>query len=98
MAGPLTRPSVLLTVATSPSGVSSPYWAAITSYPSACSGGITLPKLEPSAHIPWQKTMLGLVVFISNLPFFDFVALLPALSLLVRWTLSFLRHPGSDVG
>jgi hypothetical protein len=78
--------------------VSSPYWAAITSYPSACSGGITLPKLEPSAHIPWQKTMLGLVVFIANLPFFDFVALLPALSLFVRWTLTFLRHPCSDVG
>jgi hypothetical protein len=30
--------------------------------------------------------------------FFDFVALLPALSPLVRWTLSFLRHPCSDVG
>jgi hypothetical protein len=22
---------------------------------------ITLPKLEPSAHVPWQNTMLGLV-------------------------------------
>jgi hypothetical protein len=57
-----------------------------------------LPKLEPSAHIPWQKTMLGLVVFIENLPLFDFVALLPAFSLFVRWTLTFLRHPCSDVG
>jgi hypothetical protein len=40
---------------------SSPYWAAITSYPSACSGGMTLLKLEPSAQMPWTKTMLGLV-------------------------------------
>jgi hypothetical protein len=35
MAGLLTRPNVRFTVATSPSGVSRPYWAAITSYPSA---------------------------------------------------------------
>jgi len=62
MAGLPTRPSVRFTVATSPSGVSRPYWAAITSYPSAWSGGITLLKLEPSAQIPWQKTTLGLCV------------------------------------
>src|SRR2546426_556526 len=61
MAGLLTRPSVRFTVATSPSFVSRPYWAAITSYPSAWSAGITLLKHEPSAQIPWQKTMLGLV-------------------------------------
>src|SRR5216683_7923988 len=61
MAGLLTRPSVRFTVATSPSGVSRPYCAATTSYPSACSAGITLLKHEPSAQIPWQKTMLGLV-------------------------------------
>src|SRR5580693_7614646 len=70
MAGLPTRPSVRFTAATSPSGVSRPYWAAITSYPSACSGGITLLKLEPSAHIPWQKTMLGFFAFISSLPSF----------------------------
>src|SRR5258707_13359429 len=95
MAGLLTRPSVRLTVATSPSGVSRPYWAAITSYPSACSGGITLLKLEPSAHIPWQKTMLGLVVLISNLRFwFSFAGL----RRLMRWPLAFLHHPRSDIG
>src|SRR6202521_5269099 len=60
MAGLLTRPSVPFTAATSPSFVSRPYWAAITSYPSDCSVGITLLKHEPSAQIPWQKTMLGL--------------------------------------
>ena len=59
MAGLPTRPSVRFTVATSPSGVSRPYWAAITSCPSACSGGITLLKHEPSAQRPWQNTMLG---------------------------------------
>jgi DNA-3-methyladenine glycosylase II len=30
-----------------------------TSWPSSCSGGITLLKHEPSAQLPWQKTMLG---------------------------------------
>jgi hypothetical protein len=35
MTGLLTRPRVRFTVATSPSGVSRRYWAAITSYPSA---------------------------------------------------------------
>jgi hypothetical protein len=56
-------------------------------------------KLEPSAHIPWQKTMLGLVVFISNVPFV-LISLLffLQLSLLVRWTRAFLRHPCSDEG
>src|ERR1700722_18927587 len=99
MAGLLTRPSVRWTVATSPSGVSSPYWAAITSYPSACSGGITLPKLEPSAHIPWQKTMLGLFVFISNFPSLSFfVALRLSLLLLLGWALAFLHHPRPDIG
>jgi len=98
MAGLLTRPSVRFTVATSPSGVSSPYWAAITSYPSACSGGITLLKLDPSAHIPWQKTMLGLVVFIPNLPFWFSLLFFAALSLLMRWPLAFLHHPRPDIG
>src|SRR4051794_20509539 len=60
MAGPLTRPSVRMTVATSRSGVSRPYWAASTWCPSAWSGAITLLKHEPSAQRPWQKTMLGL--------------------------------------
>ena len=50
MAGLLTRPSVLLTVAMSFAVVLSPYWAAIT-----------LLKHEPSAHSLWQKTMLGFV-------------------------------------
>src|SRR5712692_6251082 len=95
MAGLLTRPSVRLTVATSPSGVSRPYWAAITSYPSACSGGITLLKLEPSAQIPWQKTMLGLVVFTSNLPLVFFL-FFPELSLLTPRLIAFLRHPLSS--
>src|SRR5579863_10152641 len=98
MVGRPTRPSVRFTVATSSSGVSRPYWAAITSYPSACSGGITLLKLEPSAHIPWQKTMLGLVVFISHLLFCFSLLLLAALSLLMRWPLAFLHHPRSDIG
>src|SRR6266446_3367597 len=96
MAGLLTRPSVRFTVATSPSGVSRPYWAAITSYPSACSGGITLLKLEPSAHIPWQKTMLGLVVLISDLPFW--FSLLFFAAFLTRSPFAFLRHPRSDIG
>src|SRR5260221_14686018 len=60
-AGLLTRPNVRFTVATSPSIVSRPYWAAITSCPSAWSAGLTLLKHEPSAQIPWQNTMLGLV-------------------------------------
>src|SRR5260370_41549277 len=96
--GLLTRPSVRFTVATSPSGVSRPYCAAITSYPSACSGGITLLKLEPSAHIPWQKTMLGLVVLISDLPFWFSLLFFAALSLLTRSPVAFLRHPRSDKG
>jgi hypothetical protein len=61
MAGLLTRPSVRFTAATSPASVSRPYWAAITSCPSARSVGITLLKDEPSAQIPWTNTMLGLV-------------------------------------
>ena len=40
--------------------VSRLYWAQITSYPSARSGGTSLLKHDPSAQIPWQKTMLGL--------------------------------------
>src|SRR5260370_32914579 len=92
MAGLLTRPSVRLSVAPSLSGVSRPYWAAITSCPSACSGGITLLKLEPSAHIPWQKTMLGFFVFISSLP--SFWSSLP----LTRRPLAFLHHPLFDIG
>src|SRR5437867_9205293 len=61
MAGARTRPSVRVTVATSALGVSRLCWAATTSYPSACSVGITLPKDEPSAQIPWTNTMLGLL-------------------------------------
>src|SRR5258705_10596499 len=61
MAGALPRPSVRVTVATSPVTVSRLCWAATTSYPSACSVGITLPKHEPSAQIPWTNTMLGLL-------------------------------------
>src|SRR3954465_4236585 len=61
MAGLSTRLSVRMTVATSPSGVSRPYWAAITWCPSVWSGAITLLKHEPSAQRPWQKTMLGLL-------------------------------------
>jgi hypothetical protein len=37
-------------------------------------------KLEPSAHIPWQKTMLGLVVLISELPFWFSLLFFAALS------------------
>jgi hypothetical protein len=54
-------------------------------------------KLEPSAHIPWQKTMLGLVVFISNLPFGFSLLFFAALSPLRRWPLAFLHHPHSDI-
>src|SRR5271167_4081059 len=43
---------------TSPRWLSRPYSAVITSYPSARSAGISLLKHEPSAQIPWQKTML----------------------------------------
>src|ERR1700722_13578292 len=60
MAGLETRLSVRSVAATSSSLLSRPYCAAITSYPSACSGGITLLKHEPSAQIPCAKTMLGL--------------------------------------
>src|SRR5262249_11830867 len=64
MAGLLTRPSVRFTVATSSAVEFRSYWAAIHSCPSACSVGITLLKHEPSAQMPWQNTMLGLVPFI----------------------------------
>ena len=60
MAGLWTRPRVRSVAATSSTFESRPYCAAITSYPSACSGGMTLLKHEPSAQIPWQNTMLGL--------------------------------------
>src|ERR1700729_324921 len=61
MAGLWTRPSVARVAATSASLVSMPYCAEITSYPSACSGPVSLFQHEPSAQIPWQNTMLGLV-------------------------------------
>ena len=61
MAGLLTLPRVRSVAATSSTLVSRPYCAEITWYPSACSGGITLLKHEPSAQIPWAKTMLGLI-------------------------------------
>src|SRR5229473_1499913 len=61
MAGLLTRASVRLVAATSAACESRPYWTAITWWPSAWSVGISLLKHEPSAQIPWQKTMLGLV-------------------------------------
>src|ERR1700722_20327400 len=32
----------------------------MTSCPSACNGGITLLKHEPSAQMPWQNTIVGL--------------------------------------
>ena len=54
-----TRDSVRVTLSMSLWAVSRLYWALITSYPSARSGGISLLKHEPSAQIPWQKTMLG---------------------------------------
>src|SRR5580698_2714925 len=59
--GLLTRPSVRLIVATSSANESRPYWTEITSCPSACSVGITSLKHEPSAQMPWQKTIAGLV-------------------------------------
>ena len=52
MAGLWTRPSVASVAATSASLVSRPYCAAITSYPSACSGPVSLFQHEPSAQIP----------------------------------------------
>src|SRR6185312_6293529 len=42
--------------------VSRPYCAAITSWPSARRAGISFWKHEPSAQIPWAKTMLGLAI------------------------------------
>jgi len=55
-------------------------------------------KLEPSAHIPWQKTMLGLV-FISSLRSFG-VHCCSCLrfSPLMRGALAFLHHPLFDIG
>src|ERR1700735_5566228 len=61
MAGLWTLFRVRIVAATSATFESRPYCTAITSYPSACSGGITLLKHEPSAQIPWANTMLGLV-------------------------------------
>src|ERR1700728_1051840 len=61
MAGLWTRPRVARVAAPSASLVSRPYCAAITSYPSACSGPVSLFQHDPSAQIPWQNTMLGLV-------------------------------------
>jgi hypothetical protein len=46
-------------------------------------------KLEPSAHIPWQKTMLGLVVLISNVPFLVSSLFLPAFDFRARLPLGF---------
>src|SRR3954469_21169913 len=61
MTGLPTRFSVRFTVATSSSNESRPYWTEMTSCPSACNAGITLLKQEPSAQMPWQKTIVGLV-------------------------------------
>src|SRR6185436_6697041 len=61
MAGLETRPRHRMTQSTSPWCESSPCSLAITSYPSARNGPITLLKHEPSAQRPWQKTMLGLL-------------------------------------
>jgi hypothetical protein len=61
MAGLETRPSERITLSTSLWAVSRLYWQAMTSCPSARSGGISLLKHEPSAQMPWQKTMLGLL-------------------------------------
>src|SRR5580693_2699032 len=60
MAGLWTRLKVRIVAATSASLVSRPYCAQITSYPSACRGGSSLLKHDPSAQIPWANTMLGL--------------------------------------
>src|ERR1700758_672056 len=61
MAGLETRPRQRITLSTSLWHESRLYWQAITSCPSARSVGISLLKHEPSAQIPWQKTMLGLL-------------------------------------
>ena len=61
MEGLETRPSVRITLSMSVWAVSRLYWAAITSCPSARSAGMSLLKHEPSAQMPWQKTMLGLL-------------------------------------
>src|SRR5262249_41958133 len=63
---PLTRPKQRVTHATSHFRESRPCWDAITSWPSACSVGISLLKHEPSAQRPWAKTMLGLAIVISS--------------------------------
>ncbi len=59
MEGLETRESVRVTLSMSLWAVSRLYCAVITSKPSARSGGISLLKHEPSAQMPWQKTMLG---------------------------------------
>src|SRR5579863_5989174 len=64
MTGPLTRPIVAFTKATSSAVVLRPYCAAIHSYPSAWRGTISLLKHEPSAQSPWQKTILGFACLI----------------------------------
>src|SRR5215469_2420810 len=60
MTGLLTRESARLTAATSPSSESRLFWVDTTSWPSACSVGISLLKHEPSAQSPWANTILGL--------------------------------------
>src|SRR5271156_3771316 len=61
MAGLETRPRQRITLSMSLWAVSRLYWAVITSCPSARSAGMSLLKHEPSAQMPWQKTMLGLL-------------------------------------
>src|SRR5271168_1964254 len=62
--GPLTRPNVRIVASTSPFSVSRPYCAAITWCPSALRVGISFWKHEPSAQIPWEKTILGFITTI----------------------------------
>src|SRR5678816_2870334 len=57
-----------MTAATSPLRLSRLFCAHITSYPSACSDGITLLKHEPSAQSPCANTMLGFVCGAIDLP------------------------------
>src|SRR5258707_3432541 len=61
MTGPLTRLIVAFVRATSSAVELRPYCAAMHSCPSACRGTINLLKHEPSAHSPWQNTILGFV-------------------------------------
>jgi hypothetical protein len=75
--------------------VSRPYCAAITSCPSARSAGISFWKHEPSAQIPWAKTMLGLVMVFSSVK--DWDGLRPGVPCSQTWGCSALPFASQEL-